>query len=240
MRKGLLLRAIGPLEYGGGPSVPRDGPSNVYIPQTAAHWGILGLPAPSTQVFGGILAGWTPNGNTVSNQTVTGWTSRFAGLDDVANADSWRGSGLNALLNQSYACLSYIQAISVAANGRRLACYAGGTWGLRINTNGTIVSQMNTAATGASNHLSGNLVRPYLAYRRVVSSTSGTMSNLESISNTYTGNAFPVGNVVGYGAENAVRAAASRCLMQCFWFGTDAETIGQKATLVTLGWPMSW
>jgi hypothetical protein len=232
-------------------TVGTDGPGAVYVPETAADWALLGLPAPLAQwncqeTSGNLAAAigtpvLTANGTPLYAQAVAGWTRTFVGTTDATASQRFHttDAALDVAAGQSVAMLVYMS-VGLAASTRRLFVVGGDGNGCRIAaTTGFLLSTHNTTnATGASN-LKDSLVRPYIWYRNATTDVSGTMSTLEHLLGTHSELAL-TGVARGLGPASTNTAATARYGLAAYWVGANAETIAAKATLTTLGWTVAW
>jgi hypothetical protein len=236
---------------------PTDGPAAVYRPESADHWTALGLPAPSfqwnCQEASGNLATAIGSATLTANgaghlyqQSVTGWTAKFVGLDGSAHRFITTNAALDLDASESYAWLYYAAATAATGSNRYLATQADAAFGLRLidaahgSVPGTPYAACGTTvAAGAANHSNIAVVRPYLIGRNCTASAARCFTNLEQVNPTYTANASAATSAKALG-EGSSSSLASRFTMVAAWFGADAETILAKTTLTTLGWSLPY
>ncbi len=233
------------------PVVGKDGPSTaIYLPQTAAQWVAIGLPAPNhlwlCQDASGNLAAaigattLTANGTPLYQQSVANWAAKAVGTVDNTASQRFAsaGAGLDYASGESVAWLT-LAAVSVSTGTRRILPIAADGSGIRITSGGLPQTvHGGVVQAGAADHRSA-LVRPWLWYRNATTNVSGSMTVLESIVGTHE-EAASAAQSKGIGAVAATTAPTASFVLVAFWKGADAETIAAKATLTTLGYSVAW
>jgi PKD repeat protein len=215
--------------------VGRDGPSNWYVPQTAAQFTALGLAAPDwlylCQEASGDLA---PTIGAISlvaagtghlyQQSVTGWTRKFVGLDGATSGQAWRttNAALDVGTNESFAMVVYA---SHASTGNRAIFVAQGANDLlraTLTTGLLRTLHNNVGADGAIDHANIAVAHQLCWYRNCASSASGAVSELEAIAGTHNGTAR-AGQVRGLGPQGATACPSARYGFVAIYKGTNAE-----------------
>lgn len=235
-----------------GHGVPVDGPSNVFTPQTTAHFTSLGITAPThlwlcqdaasplAATVGGIDLTATGTGLSYEN-TVTGWTRKFIGTTDAAANARWgtTNAALDIGANTSMAMLLYAAANSNSLT-RGLGALSGDDYMIAVVSTFAASCRANGGATNGAVADFDNIttVRPLLYVRDCVANTTRVYTNSEQISHTHTDNAGSAGSVKGIGAPG-LSTPDSRVGLCAVWHGTAAEGL-DKTTLTRLGWSIPY
>lgn len=227
----------------GGISVGTDGPSNVYIPESAADFTELGITAPTSlwlcQEASGNLSDsiaavtLTANGTADYRQTVSGWTRKFVVFTETANERFSHAAGTYVWgSGTSYAALWYVNGISVTAN-RDLILLAGSTSKVRILSAGGVASLVLEAGTasGAYNYVDG-AAHAFLFVYDANASTAKLYTDQETITGTF--GASITSGIKGIGGSGTSPPVAGYTL-GAVWHGSDAEGLDGDV-LTALGW----
>lgn len=235
------LHGVG--NFGDSPSITRDGPGLVFVPQSSADFTSLGISTPASlwlcQEGSGNLADsigattLSAFGTFTYQSAVAGWTRRGVVLD-TNNERFATAAGVNPATN-SVAWLFYVLYDSSIANAIMFAGSHDGVNGLRITATAggllQVVCQGNTTA-GAVDHRSAATVRAIMLKYNRTAGTVQAITNLETINGVY--GAGVVDSTKGIGA-NGGSAANMTILWAACWSGAAAEGVG-AGTLTTLGW----
>lgn len=216
--------------------VPTDGPDGWYVPETAEHFTALGLAPPDylwlCQEASGNLSSaigsltLTANAtNHLYEQTVTGWTRKFVGLDGATNAQSWRttDAALDLAAGESFAVLAYVS-VTVPGNNRTLFAAQGANnlAGITATTGTPRGTFNNVAATGAQALGPITTVNQIVWYRNGTTNVSEIVTNLETVAGTHSENALTA-QVRSIGPNGATAPPAARFGLFGIWKGANAE-----------------
>lgn len=249
-RLGLGGRRGDPRHYGGfgpafgfwktGVSVPRDGPNSWYRPTSSAHFTALGLNTPDVlqlcqDVSGAMVptidspgaGNWTTNATGhLYQQTVTGWTSKFLGLDGAGAVQqrwSTASAALDLALGESYAMLAYASFTMPTVDTSRLLIMQGTNNAvIPLSTTGRARVRLNSVSgTGTIDHSGLATVHMFGVFRRADTDVSGLETDLESISVTHDESAWSA-QQKGIGSTNTT-PVESRFNWVAIWKGTNAQ-----------------
>jgi hypothetical protein len=238
--------------------VPTDGPDSVYVPQIAAHWEALGIPAPtrqwSTQVASGDLTALIGSGDMIASggsllyeQSASGWEQLL-----VASGSSSQFSASNSAgAGERFAAICYARSGDISGN-LFLSLGAGTEAGARANATTTgsgrvelLEDRGGTTTESANNH--AGVVRPYLvvAERDLSTQLFHLYTDLEQVDESSSGGAG--GAVMGdfRFAAGGSQNSNLRGPVVAYWDGDGVDALESagmldEAMLETLGWEIPY
>ncbi len=237
-------------------AVTVDGPGSVYVPTSGAMWALLGLPQPTglwgyqdnadsvaATIGNALVSSGGNRSGMVWQQTVTGWTRKFMGMDNQAGQKGWYFLNTQYVPNATSFCFLLYAGVGVGGALEFFHGASGNHAALRVEASNRVSYLLNEVpitsaqvhgATGAAT------IRPYLYGRNVQTSAAPCFTDLETWSTTYHGGAGGGGsNLIGhYSYNNAMPDL--RLGLIAYWQGADAETVLAKTTLQTLGWQLPY
>ena len=234
-----------------GAGVTQDGPSGVYVPQSAAEFQALGLAVPDwlwlCQEASGNLAATigsvplVPTASPLFRQPVPGWGRYFVGTadDTVGQRFSTNDAALNVAAGESFAWLVYIAIANSTGGNRRVLPVQGAINGFLSAFNGTLATFVNGAAV--SSVLTYNdltVVRPLVWFRNATTNQSGSKSDRNQVVVTHDESAF-AGQLKGLGAAGAETPTATRACLMAAYKGANAEQ-DWPAYIRRLGWTLGY
>lgn len=224
-----------------GNGVPTDGPSSWYRPTSAAHFTALGLNTPDilllcqeasgnlVPAIDGLSAGnWTAGaGGPLYQQNVTGWSSFFVGADGVTNnqrfAQNTANGALDLATDESFAMLVYCSFSTPAVTASIFSCQGTGNRANIITTDKIRFVHESVNGTTAANHTGLSTVHMVGWWRRGDLGTAGGDTDLESVSNTYSGLAqSTTTHCIGANTTSSASVEA-RYNWAAIWKGTNAN-----------------
>lgn len=232
-----------------GNTIPRDGPGNVYIPSTAAHFTTLGISTPSSvwlcQEASGNLADsigavtLTENNTPGYNTAVAGWTRTAVSSNSQANERFAVVAGTYPPAANSVAWLVYA-AFDTDAVLNKILVSACATLHTLIDTAGKLrlTVDSNTATTAAvHSSVGGVTVRPVLFVYDRNASTAKLHTDLEEITATFAD--ITVDATKGLFGVGGTSPDSGKILYAATWHGVGAQGLS-KATLSALGWSLPY
>lgn len=230
--------------------VPTDGPSNWYRPTTAAHFTALGLNVPDLlflcQDASGALVptidslsvgNWSTTGSGhVYQQSVTGWTTKFVGMDGTGAAQQRWGTtsaALNLSAGESYAMLAYASFTLPSVDTTRLMIVQGTNNAvIPLSTTGRPRLRWNSvSATGTNDHSGLSTVHMFGVSRRADTDSTTLVTDLETVTPTHDESAW-TGEIKGIGTPNTTPCENRFCWI-AIWKGTNAE-FSMSSAITTL------
>lgn len=232
-------------------TVTVDGPSSVYVPESARDFVILGLPitdflwlcqdgSGSLVNVIGASASMSPNLAPLYQQAVSGWNRRFAGTVDGTPEQRFAtfAASLDLAVGESYAVVAYASMSS--ANSGRVLQAQGFNNSIVLQTNNTLLTIHNgQTGTLAGNYDNAGLVHPLVWYRDCAANVSGAKTDLAQTTATHNASA-QVGQPRGFGgAGGGDPVPTTRFCWYAVYKGINAEG-DFKAYLQRLRWPLSY
>lgn len=241
------------------PGIPTDGPLGVFVPETAAQWEALGIPAPDSlwlmqgagpnvaDEIGGISLIPRGGGALTYEVTVPGWDGRFIEIPEVANSGLELNSASYDPAADAVACLAYGEVLSSA--GTRTLAHLGvssagvGAGGKLLRTTAAGIAQVTNdgaSVNGGYTYEADGIVHPFLFRWRPAAPDLGSL-------NLFT-DREPIVGVVDLTAVDSTtkgwnNIAAGlppnwRLRIGASWFGDTKIALLGKATLSALRWPL--
>lgn len=226
--------------WDGGISVPTDGPNSWYRPETAAHFTALGMNTPDVlqlcqdtsgamvPTIDSLSAGnWTTNASGhLYQQTVTGWTAKFLGLDGAGAVQqrwSTSSSALDLSAGESYAMLAYVSFTMPSVDtGRMLIVQGTNNAVIPLSTTGKARLRWNAlSATGSLDHSGLSTVHMYGVSRRADTDLTELVTDLETVTPTHDESAWSA-QIKGMGSTNTTPCEMRFCWV-AIWKGANAE-----------------
>lgn len=221
-------------------TVGRDGPGNWYVPLSAGDFTQLGLNTPNVlllcQESSGSLVptidspgagNWAINGTgQLYQQSVTGWTRKFVGLNGAVNAQRFGtvASQLDVASGESFAMICYA-AYTTPGASRGLFAAQGANNRVQALSTGVLRTIHNATQTNTpTSHAGITTVHQIAWYRRADTNVSGLQTDIEGItSNPHNESAF-AGQIKCLGStEAATPAVESRFCWCAIYKGVNAE-----------------
>jgi hypothetical protein len=238
-------------------SVGSDGPANVYVPLLAADWAQLALPAPGYQwncqdasgdlvaATGSINLVKSGTGPQVYQQSITGWTRKFVGLNSEASSKGWftTDTSFTPALSQSFAMLAYV-ATSASISDEYFLVMGGSGNGMKTTSGaGPTFAYSHYLAGSADTSVytlnnSPTTVRPVMFGRNCATSTKALFTDGFTLGGTFSA-AKLASDTKGIFTHSG-NGVYARYGLIAVWMGADAEAVLKKSTLTALGWSLSY
>lgn len=222
--------------------ITRDGPGSWYQPVLAADYvaihGAGGAPDLSylMQDTSGALVPTVDAlsvGNLTANasghlyqQSITGWTRRFVGLDGLVASQSWRTTAATLDFTSGLSYAVYVEMAFTAPAATATMIIVQGTTD-RINgvtATAKVRSLHNSVNSPAlvNDHSGLTIVRQYLWYRNAATNVSGLVTSIEAVTATHDEASRSAGQIKGIGAVSGTAGEIRVGRMEIFK-GANAE-----------------